>query len=574
METSRTAPAQPTARQPAAKQQSVILRSWQQQALRAFVTNEAPSFLTVACPGAGKTSFALVAARQWCAGQARPFVVVVPTQHLKKQWADAALKFGFHLDPAWSASNGKPAIDMHGVVVTYAQASSSWVELAAYSRGGIVVLDEVHHAASDRSWGDGVERAFTGAATRLLLSGTPFRTDDSPIPFVKYSWGDYGDAEPDYEYGYGEALKDGGVVRPVYFPRFDGHMEWINSEGTQIEATFEDELASNEWGARLRTALSPEGEWIRTVLGQAHQKLTKIRETHPNAGGLIIATDHEHARSICDLLERRHGITARIALSDDPRASDVIDAFAKSDDQWVVAVRMISEGVDIPRLRVAVFATTTTTAMFFRQAVGRIARWTTGIRDQKAYMYLPDDLRLRSHAVNIAEQRRHSIELRKERAGEEGFDEVAQERGGDEQMSLFEALSSTVIDADSTSPADGIDPDEKMVVLPEDLEGFPVDLPPPPPLPGRKAVEVVDPWGSPVVAEGSGKSRAQIKSDLRDKNSDRVREIVGRTGLGYPEVNMRLNRDSGVDRITEATISALTRRLAVADRWIATVRPG
>ncbi|MGK0226868.1 MAG: superfamily II DNA or RNA helicase, partial [Thermoproteota archaeon] len=229
---------------------------------------------------------------------------------------------------------------------------------------------------------------------------------------------------------------------------------------------------------------------------------------------------------------------------------------------------------DIPRLRVAVFATTTTTAMFFRQAVGRIARWTTGIRDQKAYMYLPDDLRLRSHAVNIAEQRRHSIELRKERAGEEGFDEVAQERGGDEQMSLFEALSSTVIDADSTSPGDGIDPNEKMVVLPEDLEGFPVDLPPPPPLPGRAAVEVVDPWGSPVVAEEPGKSRAQIKSDLRDKNSDRVREIVGRTGLGYPEVNMRLNRDSGVDRITEATISALTRRLAVADRWIDTVRPG
>ena len=578
METTRTTEAQaarqPAAKQPAAKQQSVILRSWQQQALRAFIANEASSFLTVACPGAGKTSFALVAARQWCAGQARPFVVVVPTQHLKKQWADAALKFGFHLDPAWSASNGAPAVDMHGVVVTYAQAASSSAELAAYCRDGIVVLDEVHHAASERSWGDGVERAFAGAGTRLLLSGTPFRTDDSPIPFVRYSWGDYGDAEADYEYGYGEALKDGGVVRPVYFPRFDGHMEWINTEGTLIEATFEDEIASNEWGARLRTALSPDGEWIRAVLDQAHRKLTTIRETHANAGGLIIATDHEHARSICDLLERRHGVTARIALSDDPRASDVIDAFATSDDQWVVAVRMISEGVDIPRLRVAVFATTTTTAMFFRQAVGRIARWTTGIRDQKAYMYLPDDLRLRSHAVNIAEQRRHSIELRKERAGDEGFDEVAQDRGGDEQMSLFEALSSTAIDAESTTPADGIDPDEKMVVLPDDLEGFPVDLPPPPPLPGREQVHVSDPWGAPVVAEETGKSRAQIKSDLRDKNSDRVREIVGRTGLGYPEVNMRLNRESGVDRINQATISALTRRLAVADRWIETVRPG
>jgi superfamily II DNA or RNA helicase len=568
MEMTRTAP-----KQPAAKQQSVILRAWQQQALRAFVANDAASFLTVACPGAGKTSFALVAARHWCAGQARPFVVVVPTQHLKKQWADAALRFGFHLDPAWSASEGKPAIDMHGVVVTYAQAASSSAELAAYSAGGIVVLDEVHHAASERSWGDGVEQAFTGAATRLLLSGTPFRTDDSPIPFVRYSWGDYGDAEADYEYGYGEALRDGGVVRPVYFPRFDGHMEWINTEGTRIDATFEDEIASSEWGARLRTALSPDGEWIRTVLDQAHRKLTTIRESHPNAGGLIIATDHEHARSIADLLERRHGVTAHIALSDDPRASDVIEAFATGDEQWVVAVRMISEGVDIPRLRVAVFATTTTTAMFFRQAVGRIARWTTGVRDQKAYMYLPDDLRLRGHAVNIAEQRRHSIELRRQRAGEEGFDEISQERGGDEQMSLFEALSSTVIDADSSSSADGIDPSEKMVVLPDDLEGFPVDLPPPPPLPGRNPIEAGNPWATTAAPEEPSKSRAQIKTELRDKNSDRVREIVGRTGLGYPEVNMRLNRESGVDRITDATISALTRRLAVADRWIETVRP-
>ena len=579
METTAAAPqatestGRPATKRQAMKQQSVILRAWQQQALRSFVESEAPSFLTVACPGAGKTSFALVAARQWCAGQPRPFVVVVPTQHLKKQWADAALRFGFHLDPAWSASDGKPAVDMHGVVVTYAQASSSSAELAAYSADGIVVLDEIHHAASDRSWGDGVERAFSSAGVRLLLSGTPFRTDDSPIPFVRYSWGDYGDAEADYEYGYGEALRDGGVVRPVYFPRFDGHMEWINADGTLIEATFEEEIASREWGARLRTALSPDGEWIRTVLDQAHAKLTTIRETHPNAGGLIIATDHEHARSIGELLERRHGITPRIVLSDDPKASSIIDGFANSDEQWVIAVRMISEGVDIPRLRVAVFATTTTTAMFFRQAVGRIARWTAGVPDQKAFMYLPDDLRLRSHAVMLAESRRHSIELRKERAGnDEAFDEVAQERGGDEQMSLFEALSSTAIDTDSTQPNDGLDPDERMVVLPDDLEGFPVDLPPPPPLPGRDPIATVDPWAAPQ-AEAPTQSRAQIKAELRDKNADRVRELVGRTGLGHREVNVRLNRESGIDRITEATISALTRRLAVADRWIDQVRP-
>ncbi len=562
---------------PNARSQSVVLRQWQQAALDAFRASTADSFMTVACPGAGKTSFALVAARSWFAGERRPFVVVVPTQHLKRQWAEAALRFGFHLDPAWSASDGPPATDMHGVVVTYAQASSSSRQLATYAANGMVILDEIHHAASDRSWGDGVEAAFTGAAMRLLLSGTPFRTDDSPIPFVSYSWGDYGDAVPDYEYGYGEALIDGGVVRPVYFPRFDGHMEWINAEGEQIDATFEDDIKTSEWGARLRTALSPDGEWIRVVLGRAHDKLSEIRTSHPNAGGLVIATDHEHARSIAELLKSRHGVTARIALSDDPRASDIIDQFGRSDDEWIIAVRMISEGVDIPRLRVAVFATTTTTAMFFRQAVGRIARWTHGVKDQKAHMYLPDDLRLRSHAVSIAEQRRHSIELRRERAGNDDFDVVRSQDDDGEQMSLFAALSSTAIDTAPAGPGDGLDPDEKLVALPDDLEGFPVELPPPPPLPGRAAVEIDDPWSNDPHGQPSGgesQSRAKIKTELRDKNADRVREIVARTGLGYPQVNSRLNAESGVHRITEATIGALTKRLSVADRWIDSLRPG
>lgn len=552
----------------AAKRQQVVLRQWQQQALVAFQKSDDDTFLTVACPGAGKTSFALVAARSWFAGQRRPFVVVVPTQHLKKQWADAALKFGFHLDHRWSASEGPPPQDVHGVVVTYAQTATSAGALRTYVDDGIVILDEIHHAASERSWGNGVEMAFGTAAHRLLLSGTPFRTDDSPIPFVNYSHGDHGEAVADYEYGYGEALLDGGVVRPVYFPRFDGHMEWMSADGAIIEAGFDDDLASSQWGARLRTALSVDGQWIRTVVDHAHRRLTDVRHNHPNAGGLIIATDHEHARAIAQLLERRHRVTPRIALSDDPKASDVIDEFAASDEEWIVAVRMISEGVDIPRLRVAVFATTTTTAMFFRQAVGRIARWTAGLRQQKAYMFLPDDVRLRGHAALIAEQRRHSIEVRRERADDGALDQI--QDGREEQMSLFSALSSTAVEAPA---ADGLDASENYVSLPDDLEGWPVDLPPPPPLPGRPTFVVDDPWASTQPEEPPAVSRVELKRDLRDKNADRVREIVARTGLGYPEVNSRLNRESGVDRITEATIAGLTRRLKVADQWIDRVRP-
>ena len=276
---------------------TVTLRRWQRDALIAFADRPQTDFLAVACPGAGKTTFALSAIRAELGGQIRPLVVTVPTAHLKAQWAHAAARFGLHLDPEWNPADGVSA-DMHGIIVTYAQAASARHHLRRYSEAGVVVLDEVHHAASDRSWGDGVFHAFQTAEVRLLLSGTPFRSDDNPIPFVRYTFGDHGEAVADYEYGYGEALTEGGVVRPVYFPRFDGHMEWMDANGAIKDATFSDEIDRSDWSARLRTALDSDGGWLPSVLSAAHQRLEKIRQTHQDAGGLIIAIDHEHAREI------------------------------------------------------------------------------------------------------------------------------------------------------------------------------------------------------------------------------------------------------------------------------------
>ncbi len=261
------------------------------------------------------------------------------------------------------------------------------------------------------------------------------------------------------------------------------------------------------------------------------------------------------------MLERRHGVTPAIALSDDPKASQVIERFGQSTDPWIVAVRMISEGVDIPRLRVGVFATTTTTAMFFRQAVGRIARWTAGMRSQRAYMYLPDDPRLRVHAASIAQQRRHSIDRRRERDGDDpaALDELRRPPGGEEQMSLFAALSSTVLT--EAPPTDGLDPHEDLLARPDDMVGYPVDLPPPPPLPGRS--DGAEPGGLASI-----RTRKQEKEGLRTRNADRVRAIVNLTGQSHAHVNGELNRLAGIDRITEATVAQLERRIVEADTWL------
>jgi superfamily II DNA or RNA helicase len=562
---------------------SITLRKWQHSALRDFldmvgkekdIEGGRRDFLAVACPGAGKTTFALTAARHWLAGERRPFVVVAPTRHLKTQWSNAAERFGFHLEPNWEGREPTVPSDMHGIVVTYAQAATSSRVLRKLVAGGIVILDEIHHAAGDKSWGAGVEESLADAGARLLLSGTPFRSDDSPIPYVNYSFGDHGDAISDYEYDYGSALVDGGVVRPVFFPRFDGHMEWIGADGSLKEAGFSDDLGTEDRSARLRTALDVDGDWLSTVLVKADERLRQIRRQSPDAGGLVIAMDQEHARGIARLIEKWTGETPALAVSDDPRASEVIDEYARSDAAWVIAVRMISEGVDIPRLRVAVHATTTVTPLFFRQAVGRIARWTPGRKSQKAYYFVPDDVRLRHYAATIAEQRRHSIDKRiaNDAQQESALDDLTKAVEIEEQPSLFQALSSTAADnpdgdADpggGTRIDDGTDPNEDVIVDVDELAGLPVDLPPPPALPGRAA--------DPKAALGDLRSKHARKKDLRQWNADRVLELVRSTGMDHRSVNAELNRRSQVDRVAEADESALRRRLDTADAWLESLR--
>jgi superfamily II DNA or RNA helicase len=437
---------------------------------------------------------------------------------------------------------------MHGIVTSYQQVATSAPLLRGLARDAFVVFDEVHHAADDRAWGDAIRVAFAGSARRLALSGTPFRSDTRAIPFVRY---DGDEAVPDFEYGYGDALRDGRVVRPVYFPSTNGQMEWQAPDGSIHSAGFDDRLDAQRAAQRLRTALSLDGEWLPAVLRSAHKRLSAVRAEQPDAGGLVIAIDQEHARGIAAILKSRLGVSSRVVTSDDPQASAGIAAFAAGREPWLVAVRMVSEGVDIPRLRVGVYATTTTTELFFRQAVGRLVRWTRGVPRQRAWLYIPDDLRLRAHAAGMAEQRRHS--LRKE-DGPERVERDEEATGDDVQMSLFAALSAVATDVHE--PEDLPYEPEPEWSGGEEIE---LELAPPPPLAG----------GGEAAGATATLTRREEKRLLRDQNATVARELVRRTRLTHAQVNAELNRRSGVRRVTEATIDQLERRLAAADRWLA-----
>ncbi|MGJ9371465.1 DEAD/DEAH box helicase [Nesterenkonia sp. CF4.4] len=430
------------------------LRQWQQEALDLYIQKRPKDFLAVATPGAGKTTFALRVAKLLVeSGEVNRIYVVAPTEHLKRQWADAAGRVGLALDPNFKNSDGRHGRQYLGVVVTYAQVANKPALHRNKTEAArtLVIFDEIHHAGDALSWGDGVREAFDPAVRRLALTGTPFRSDTSPIPFVEYVEDGAGvrRSKADYAYNYGPALKD-RVVRPVVFMAYSGNMRWRTSAGEEMEAQLGAAATKDITNHAWRTALNPEGEWIPSVLRAAHQRLLKVRDKIDDAGGLVIATDHEAARAYAAQLDELTGQKTTVVLSDDKGASNQIEKFSSDPSKlWMVAVRMVSEGVDVPRLCVGVYATSTSTPLFFAQAVGRFVRLRK--KAEVASVFLPSVPVLTTLANEMEQERDHALDVPRSAIenAEEGLDDELldaanqEERGSDQlERGEFAALHS------------------------------------------------------------------------------------------------------------------------------------
>ncbi len=193
----------------------------------------------------------------------------------------------------------------------------------------------------------------------------------------------------------------------MIFLAYSGEMRWRTRAGDEITATLGTPMTYDQIAQAWRTALDPAGEWVSRVLEAADKRLTEVRRGMPDAGGLVIAGDHDDARAYAGLLRGLTGKRPVVVLSDDKTASKKISAFAESGDRWMVAVRMVSEGVDIPRLAVGVYATSVSTALFFAQAVGRFVR--ARRRGETASVFLPSVPVLLSYAAELEAERDHVL---------------------------------------------------------------------------------------------------------------------------------------------------------------------
>jgi len=531
------------------------LRAWQAEAVRRWFALGCPQdFLAEATPGAGKTvfTFHLLASYglEGRGGSPLPITVVCPTAHLRKQWQVAAHEFGVNLCTELSRDHLDRSF--HGAVLTYQQVLTNPERYRRSLGWGWAISDECHHAGEGKSWADALVHAFGDAQYRLALSGTAFRSDTCRIPFIRYGEDDVSVA--DFRYGYGDALRD-RVVRPVYFITFGGEASWFK-DGRTRSAAFGEVVAREHSAARLRTALDPAGGWMQAALRRAHQRLLDIRRGgHPNAGGLAVCIDQAHARRVAEQLRIITGSTPAVALSDDPDSSLVITQFASGMAPWIVAVRQVSEGTDIPRLRVGVWATNATTELFFRQWVGRFVRVVSGIPDQDAFLYLPADPVLLRHARALAEERAHHLP-----APAQGDDDVPRERTTVAMESDYQALGSTAVESEIVFGSQVVQPAEldraRAVAL-----GLGLELEDP--LVFALALRREVGPGAECEIPLEAKRRA-----LRSLLSRRVREYCVRTGASHRDAYARLKRRAGrpVSRLNEVT---LIRHVRIVEGWIA-----
>lgn len=371
-------------------------RVWQTKFIEKF-EESGDDFTLIACPAAGKTNAAFMAAlHQLHDGGCDQLLFVVPADSLRSAMVTQAGEWGLRLKRNDHRNQLLIPKGHHGIVTTYASIAANpgmYADWVARHRV-FVVMDEAHHAGDANQWGSALISALGGSQRKLLMSGTPWRKSGDAIPFASYDV--EGNLKWDFEFTFREAWQepDGDrAVRYVAFEWMDAHVHFITGRGTQVNQRL-SECDDDILGQALDNTYLPTGEWVSKTVREAHRHLESIRQKRrPDAAGLLLAPSVSDAHRYADIVQRETGTRPTVVVADDDTVDSgaAIKRFRDGSDPWIIAVRQISEGVDIPRLMVEVFASDIKTPLFFHQAVGRILRRR---RDASGWMGEPDYARV------------------------------------------------------------------------------------------------------------------------------------------------------------------------------------
>jgi superfamily II DNA or RNA helicase len=561
------------------------LHKWQGEALTAvgrILSLGNQDALIVGSVGSGKTWFALNFAKMLLkTGRISRIVIGVPSRRLIKQWAAVATDLGLNLHEVANNSaleKGLPD-DAHGYIVTY-HSIARWPDLHAtcvHAVPTLVIFDEIHHLGDEdhTEWGPKCRVAFSSVFFRLALSGTPYRSSQRPIPFVRYRSSEGSNDErlldADYTYSYGTAVAD-GVCRRIHFVPFDGPIEYKHN-GKLYTHSFADVLPPPLTSARLNaasTAVNTEGtqnNLLAKMLHDANVRLTDLRNVggHKAAGGFVIAHSVEQARSIAKLLQVLTGTKPIVVVNEDDRAQEQIEAFSNGESRWLVSVRMISEGVDIPRLRVLCYLSQITEELFFTQAWGRIVRLMKGILGE-SYVFFFQDARLVAHAKAVEAEILRAIKEKQEREPRDRSDLLNEPGLGVELIQADGDEQDNIVAGETFLPSDIQAAESLRTSHPKLAEFSILDL-------ARFAADARGSAGRP-----KREMREPTYTQTRDALCGEIANFVGIlnkiTGEDFSHIQSRLNKKVGVSNRGQASVPQLNRTLALIKEEVMIARNG
>ena len=395
---------------------NINLREWQKEALKKahywLLERDHRNFLINAAPGSGKTIASCAIAESLIQlNKIDRVIVIAPRSEVVNQWAKDFELITKRYMAKITANDGDISQLKLDVCATWTALAGLLPELKAVCRSSnvLIICDEHHHAAIKATWGQSADSAFAEARYALILTGTPIRSDGEESIWMAYDDNGAIDhpIEGSYTLTYGEAV-DLGYCRPVTFHRHEGNFSVeLDDREIKVSSQNETDLTGNlKKSKELQKVLDfcnlvniPQYEkntknpsligYQASMMEWAIDKLDELRLEMPNAGGLIIAPSIEFAEYFAKLVEIIDGEPGIVVHSHMTNPDQKIDRFRKTNSRWLISVGMVSEGVDIKRLRVLVYLPRPKTELAFRQAIGRVVR-TTGPNDSsRAYVIMP-----------------------------------------------------------------------------------------------------------------------------------------------------------------------------------------
>jgi len=383
------------------------LRQWQRDAIERFIEmQDEKTFVLEAAPGAGKSRFAAFASQYMINGDFNidhvifiaPWVPILRSVKENFHSLQLEVRDKFHYDKKAGILQRTPNVDI--TIETYAGFCNSvtvdtlkeWTEKQGFRF--MLILDEVHHTNTvSGKWGANVEKIAEMASKILVMSGTYFRSDNRPISFLEYN----GNVpKTHYSIGVTDCVAN-RYTRQVSFRFHDPTLEMLNTikgKTRTMRLSNVPPSSSKQQAEAKKAVLDPNGEHVESMIKDAWTELKAMRRKWSDAACLVVCRggsvgDEDRAiHSVESVIERVTNVSPVVVTSDDASSRGKLSNFTDGTEPFLCAIRMVSEGVDIPRIRMILFLSFTDSEMLFRQIVGRCARYINGKEDDTAALVI------------------------------------------------------------------------------------------------------------------------------------------------------------------------------------------